>query len=136
LICTGYSIATLAWAAPGKDPGFTPQLILDEITRNARFSRKEREVIATNEELDPVVLKRLFSDARDLFRQLPFETAGKVFLAPDGDIIPTSTKVARQPPVVFNSQAQMGRYPSQPRDARSSIQSQSPKTTISTMPAL
>ena len=34
---SGVPLAALAWAAPAKDPGFTPELIIDEINRNSNY---------------------------------------------------------------------------------------------------
>jgi hypothetical protein len=57
---SGWTIATLANAAPGKDAGFTPQLILDEITRNSRFSVEELKSVRSIDPVDPVTLKQAF----------------------------------------------------------------------------
>lgn len=39
-------IGYLAWAACGKDPGFTPQGILDQARRSARYSQVEIDALA------------------------------------------------------------------------------------------
>lgn len=81
----GYPIAALAWAAPAKDPGFTPFLILDEVSRNSRVdpNRFQAEV-AGAESIDLVELKRMLLDAireaRALFETLPPEQMGRLYL--------------------------------------------------------
>lgn len=81
----GYTIAALAWAAPAKDPGFTPLLILDEISRNSRIdpSRLAAEILSA-ETLDPVAMKRELLDgirhARALYETLPPEQMGCLYV--------------------------------------------------------
>jgi hypothetical protein len=110
-----YPIATLAWAAPAKDPGFTPQLILDEIVRNSRFTQHDLDLVSTTEILDPVQLKRQFlqsiAAARDLFESLPFATAGKAFIAPDGEILRVSIENAKDPHVTLHDATPYGAVP-------------------------
>lgn len=85
----GYPFAALAWAAPAKDPGFTPDLILDEISRNSRFdpARLSSEVLMA-EKIDPVAVKRsllaAIHDARALFATLPPDQMGCLYLDGDG----------------------------------------------------
>jgi hypothetical protein len=38
---SGLSLGALAWAATGKDPGMAPLLVLNEVSRNARYYRPE-----------------------------------------------------------------------------------------------
>ncbi len=86
---SGCSIASLAWAACGKDAGLTPGLILDEITRNSSFTAEQIKASVDIEgDLDLPGLKRDFLDgvaaARDLFSTLPLEQAGHVYLDAEG----------------------------------------------------
>jgi hypothetical protein len=87
----GYPLAALAWAAPAKDPGFTPDLILDEISRNSRIdpSRLTDEVFST-EKISPVEIKKVLlaaiAEARDLFLTLPPDQMGCLYL--DADLKP------------------------------------------------
>lgn len=38
---SGLALGALAWAATGKDPGMAPLLVIDELSRNARYYRPE-----------------------------------------------------------------------------------------------
>jgi hypothetical protein len=81
----GYPLAALAWAAPAKDPGFTPDLILDEISRNSRFDpARLKDEVLTRKKVDPVSVKKTLlaalHDARDLFHTLPPEQMGCLYL--------------------------------------------------------
>jgi hypothetical protein len=81
----GFPIAALAWAAPAKDPGFTPYLILEEISRNSRID--PRHLVAETlgvAKIDPVAMKRsllaAIREARGLFDRLPPDQMGALYL--------------------------------------------------------
>ncbi len=78
----GMPLALLAWAAPAKDPGFTPELILDEINRNSNY--RESELKAEFADADPRVMKKALlqatHEARDLFAKLPLSQVGHLYL--------------------------------------------------------
>lgn len=46
------------WAACGKDPGFTPELLLEMISRNSGFSPIALEAEKLSRQVDPVFLKK------------------------------------------------------------------------------
>lgn len=85
------SIGALIWAAVAKDPGYSPDLLLDQVIWNARLSPEDLRVLRTTTPVDPVDFKRRFrqasEQARDLFGLLPSETVGKVFLDVNGEPI-------------------------------------------------
>jgi hypothetical protein len=78
-------VSALAWAAPAKDPGFTPYLILDEISRNSRVdpARLEAEFLSGHP-IDVVAMKQVLlaaiREARELFTRLPPEQMGCLYL--------------------------------------------------------
>jgi len=78
----------LAWAACGKDPGFSPSTILAQAARSSRYS--EEEVAALAFEGDPPSAAALsatwhaaLDDAREIVAQLPPERAGCCVMATD-----------------------------------------------------
>jgi hypothetical protein len=82
---TGVPLAALAWAAPAKDPGFTPELIIDEINRNSNYreSQLQADINAPDLPRARVLKETLLSasrEARDLFPQLPLEQVGHLYL--------------------------------------------------------
>lgn len=83
-------LGATCWAACGKDPGFTPDLLLDLIARNARVTPDVLAREALREPLDPKALKRRWldalSEARMLVRTLPAAEVGCVYVSPDGAV--------------------------------------------------
>jgi len=81
---SGLTIATLANAAPGKDEHLTPRLVLDNITRNTRFSLQELRSADLLAPIHPIAVKQVFlnavADARDILSQLSLDDAGMIFL--------------------------------------------------------
>lgn len=78
----------LAWAACGKDPGFSPAGILEQLGRTGRFSRAEVEELAFSGPPPPASeLSRRWrhglETARALVAALPAEQAGTCVLAGD-----------------------------------------------------
>jgi len=110
-----YSIATLAWAAPAKDPGFTPQLVLDEMTRHAKFTLEEYRWVETTETIDPVALKKEFLDAvfsaREILSTLPLESAGCVFIDATAKIRALTADVAGEPGISWHTASSYGALP-------------------------
>lgn len=83
-----YSFGTLACAAVAKAPHFTPDLILDEVTRHNRFRVGEYADVDLPDGATPANLRRQLSDsfarARDLFQLLPYQAYGKVLVDQEG----------------------------------------------------
>jgi hypothetical protein len=81
----------LAWAACGKDPGFSPFSILDHAARTARYSADEvRQLAFAGEPPDPAVLSRrwhaMLEEAHQLIAMLPSEAAGSAVLTRSGEL--------------------------------------------------
>jgi len=78
----------LAWAAAGKDPGFSPAAILEQAARSARYSREEIEALAfSGPPPDASVLARewrsILAAADEVVRVLPAAEVGTCVLDPD-----------------------------------------------------
>lgn len=83
------SFGALTWAACGKDPGYTPDLILQQTNRHSRYREDD---LATEHLARPVELrdlKRQWIEARqaagDLFDRLPAEDLGCLYLDGSGE---------------------------------------------------
>lgn len=61
---TYLSMGAAIWAACGKDPGFTPALILDQINRHSRYQEKDFETEQLACAIDLRALKLQWLDAR------------------------------------------------------------------------
>lgn len=82
------SLGGLIWAAVGKDPGYSPVMMLEEIVRNARINDRDLGVLNVSTPIDVAGLRERFrsacDDARALFDNLPAETLGSAFLDENG----------------------------------------------------
>ena len=78
------SLGALAWAACGKDAGFTPQFLLEEAQRLAHYPASRLNSLLLSEPLDLVACKRQWvqavAEARSLFNQLPPAEVGCLYL--------------------------------------------------------
>ena len=86
----------LAWAACGKDPGFSPVSLIDHARRTARYSATEVASLAFEGSApDAAVLSRQWqaalSTASEIVRTLPTEHIGSAVLTDGGEL-------ARMPP--------------------------------------
>ncbi len=81
---THLSLGAIAWAACAKDPGFTPEFLLQEMGRNANFQPEEFRALALAHPWDPVAAKkswlRAMEEARALFDLLPASDLGCLYL--------------------------------------------------------
>jgi hypothetical protein len=95
----GFTLGVLAWAAAGKDPGLSPGMVLDEVSRNARYYRTEdlSEVRLarpiTVQELKAQWLEMLRA-ARALVERLPPAEVGCLYLDPAGKVVTPDPEAA------------------------------------------
>lgn len=81
----------LAWAACGKDPGFSPVSILEQAARSSRYSHHELEELSFETEspdIGALAAKwhSMLEAAHGIIECLPSEEAGKCVLAADGGL--------------------------------------------------
>ena len=95
-------LGALVWAAAGKDPGLTPELILDWIKRHTIHSRGQIEQVKLAQPLDLVQMKQewlqIVSDAESLVAHLPMSEVGCFYLNTDGKPVcpnPDSSEFAK-----------------------------------------
>jgi hypothetical protein len=85
----GIPLAALAWAAPAKDPGYTPELIIDEINRNSNYPEERlRAEINAPDLPGPRLMKEILlaasREARELFLRLPLDQVGHLYMDAKG----------------------------------------------------
>lgn len=104
----------LAWAACGKDPGFSPGALLDVAGRTARYSADEVSTLAfTGEPPDAAVLARQWrealTEAGEIVRGLPAERVGTAVLTPAGELARMRSSELLDPVTRGNLQFHPGR---------------------------
>ncbi len=86
---TYLSLGALAWAACGKDPGFTPNFLLDHAGRHVAYTQQDLERLELRKPLDLRDLKIRWlaasEQARDLVKKLPAEEIGCLYLDAHGN---------------------------------------------------
>lgn len=90
-------LGALCWAAAGKDPGFTPHLLLELLRRRGRVRPEDIARLRLSQPVDLVQLKRVWmqalDDAESFVRDRPMREVGCLyyarsagrFIAPSGD---------------------------------------------------
>lgn len=81
---TYISLGAMAWAACGKDPGFTPEFLLDHAGRHTAYTQKDLNRLRLRVPIDIQNLKKdwlaALSDARTLIATLPPREIGCLYL--------------------------------------------------------
>lgn len=81
-------LGTLSWAACGKDPGYTPEFILDHTARHVAYKQADIDRLNLVEHMDLRELKQKWltakRKARDLIEKLPAREIGCLYLDQNG----------------------------------------------------
>ena len=81
------SLGAMAWAACGKDPGFTPGFLLDHASRHIAYTQTDLDRLRLREPLDLGTLKHRWlaamTAAQSLVAALPPDEVGCLYLGPD-----------------------------------------------------
>ena len=84
---TYLSLGALVWAACSKDPGYTPEFLLDQMGRHAAYRQADLNRLSLREPLDLKKLKKRWLAAVDAARavvtKLPPAEVGCLYLGPD-----------------------------------------------------
>lgn len=80
-------LGALVWAAVGKDPGFSPQSLLELLSRRGRFRPDEFERLHLKEKVDPREMKatwlKALEEARAFVETRSSDELGALFFDPD-----------------------------------------------------
>jgi hypothetical protein len=83
-------LGAVVWAAVGKSLGFTPEGLINEIRRLARYTEADFRRVASEPPVDPVVTMTRFrtalNEAEDFVLRMPTEKIGLLFLK-DGKVV-------------------------------------------------
>jgi hypothetical protein len=81
------TLGSMAWAACGKDPGFTPDFLLDHISRHVAYTQADLDHLSLKAPLDLKQLKQKWlmalDQAQSLVDALPAEEIGCLYLDAD-----------------------------------------------------
>ncbi len=81
-----------AWASAGKALGFTPEGIINEIRRTARYTAEDFRRIASDPPVDPSAtmlrLREVLAEAESFVTQMPTDKVGLLFLQDDRVVQP------------------------------------------------
>jgi hypothetical protein len=84
-------LGAVIWAAVEKAPGFTPEGLINEIQRNARYTAADFQRIASTPPVDAGAVMRALHDAlRDaqaFVDRMPTDKVGLLFLLKDGRVV-------------------------------------------------
>lgn len=90
-------LGAVIWAAVGKDPGYSPESLIAEIRRNARYRADEYEALSMSEPIDAsAVARRLraaLDEAEAFVRAMPSGKEGLVFLQDGEPVQPDPTRL-------------------------------------------
>ena len=83
-------LGAVVWASVGKTLGFTPEGVINEIRRTARYTEADFRRVASDPPVDPAAtmtrLRELLSEAEGFVARMPTDKAGLVFLK-DGQVV-------------------------------------------------
>jgi hypothetical protein len=108
-------LGALAWAAVNVAPGFSPEGIIAEISRNSRHPANAFEQLAAEPPIDAALimqkLREALTKAATFFAAMPSEKAGLLFLKHGKPVEPDPTQLAN-----FNQHApqRRGHWPTSP----------------------
>ena len=108
-------LGAVAWAAVGKSLGFTPEGLINEVRRLARYRQDDFDRIASDPPVDAAAIMRQFRESleeADAFvRQMPTDKVGLVFLQDGKPAQPDPDHLDRY---LTHAGARRGHWPSTP----------------------
>jgi hypothetical protein len=116
-------LGAVVWAASAKDPGFSPEGIIAEVRRSARYQQADYDRLQSESRLDAAAISqgvRAALDEADAFvRSMPAGTEGLLFLG--GDAQPVQPDPARLDSYAAHAGQQRGHWPSSPEIGRAML---------------
>lgn len=85
-------LGAIAWAAVAVAPGFTPEGLLAEIRRNARYSAEDFRILRSDTAIDGAVvmrtLKTALDEAESFVPRMPTDAMGSIYLKDGTPVMP------------------------------------------------
>ena len=86
------ALGAVVWAAVAKDPGFSPESLINEIRRNARYRADDYADLTLTEPVDAGIvsqgLRQMLAEAEVFIGNMPAGKEGLVFLADSQPVLP------------------------------------------------
>ncbi len=108
-------LGAVAWAAVEKSLGFTPEGLINEVRRLARYTAEDFERVAAAPPVDPAetmrALRQALEEADDFVRRMPSAKVGSIFLAGGQPVQPDPDRLDDY---TSHRGARRGHWPSSP----------------------
>jgi hypothetical protein len=116
-------LGAVVWAAVGKSLGFTPEGLINEIRRLARYTEADFRRVASDPPVDPADIMRRFRQALDeaeaFVLRMPTEKVGLLFLK-DGKVVQPDPDHLEE--YVTHAGKRRGHWPSSPEIAAAMLE--------------
>jgi len=117
-------LGAVVWAACAKDPGFSPEGLIAEIRRNARYQQADYDRLENETPIDGAATSRALhaalGEADAFVRSMPAGKEGRLFLDNDGH--PVQPDPARLGSYVEHGGVERGHWPSSPDISRAMLE--------------
>ena len=115
-------LGAVIWAAVAKDPGYSPESLITEIRRNARYRQDDYADLALTEPVDAALvsqkLRNILEEAETFVREMPHGKEGLFFLENDLPVQPDPNNLAAY---VEHAGRRRGHWPSSSEIASSMV---------------
>ncbi len=109
------SLGAMAWAACGKDPGYTPEFLLEHASRHAAYRQADLDRLDLRRPLEIKTLKKSWleslNEARNLIAALPEEEIGCLYLGPNRNPVTPDPSAGSLPALIRHQGCIRGAWP-------------------------
>lgn len=87
-----YPLEAIVWAAPAKDPGYTPESLIEDLRRNCRYQQADYDMVSSDQVVDArsvsLALKVLFHKTEEFVASMPNGYEAMAFLEDGSPVKP------------------------------------------------
>ncbi|WP_158608738.1 nucleotidyl transferase AbiEii/AbiGii toxin family protein [Sinorhizobium meliloti] len=104
-----FPIAAAIWAAPAKDPGYTPERLIEDLRRNAVYRQDDFDRVMSESPIDArhisIALKSILTQALEFANAMPPGYDGMAFVEDDQIVLPDVSRLDTYQTVTAERQA-------------------------------